>query len=93
MLPDWVDGVLGRARIAVTPVRSAPGPPDRVQALIGASRPLDHFASASRFSFAQSLSDGTGSMGGPPFVPQAQGPSILASVMQGQDFVFKKAQT
>jgi hypothetical protein len=54
---------------------------------------VTYFASASRFSFAQSLSGGTGFIGGPPSVPQAHGPSILASVMQGQDFVFKQAQT
>ena len=51
------------------------------------------FASASRFCFAQSLSGGTAFMGGPPSVPQAQGPSILASVMQEQDLVFRQAQT
>jgi hypothetical protein len=51
------------------------------------------FASAFRFCFAQSLSGGTGFMGGPPSVPQAQGPSILASVMQEQDLVFSQAQT
>ena len=51
------------------------------------------FASASRFSLAQELSRGTAFNGGPPSVPQAQGPSILASVMQEQDLVFKQAQT
>jgi hypothetical protein len=50
-------------------------------------------ASASRFCFAQSLSGGTAFMGGPPLVPHAHGPSILASVMQKQDFVFRQAQT
>src|ERR1700677_4544219 len=52
-----------------------------------------YFASASRLSFAQALSRGTAFSGGPPFVPQAQGPSVLASVMQEQDFVFRQAQT
>ena len=52
-----------------------------------------HFESASRFSFAQSLSLGTAFSGGPPWVPQAQGPSAFASVMQKQDFVFRQAQT
>jgi hypothetical protein len=52
-----------------------------------------YFASAARFSFAQSLSFDTAFSGGPPAVPQAQGPSILASVMQEQDFVFRQAQT
>jgi hypothetical protein len=52
-----------------------------------------YFARALRFSFAQSLSDGTGFIGGPPSVPQAHGPCILASVIQEQDFVFRQAQT
>jgi hypothetical protein len=52
-----------------------------------------HFASASRFCLAQSLSAGTAFIGGPPSVPQAHGPRILASVMQAQDFVFRHAQT
>jgi hypothetical protein len=50
-------------------------------------------ASASRFSFAQALSDGTAFIGGPPSVPQEHGPFVLASVMQEQDFVFRHAQT
>src|SRR5579864_4933641 len=52
-----------------------------------------YFPSALRFSLAQALSFGTAFSGGPPCVPQAHGPSILASVMQGQDFVFRQAQT
>src|SRR5215813_1492079 len=56
-------------------------------------RGIYHFASASRFCFAQPLSDATAFIGGPPSVPQAQGPCILASVMQKHDFVFKQAQT
>jgi len=52
-----------------------------------------YFDRASRLSFAQSLSGATAFMGGPPSVPQAHGPSIFASVMQKQDFVFKHAQT
>ena len=52
-----------------------------------------HFASESRFSFAQAPSRGTAFSGGPPCVPQAQGPSVFASVMQEQDFVFRHAQT
>jgi len=52
-----------------------------------------YFASSSRLAFAQSLSCGTAFNGGPPSVPQAHGPSILASVMQEQDFVFRQAQT
>src|SRR6478609_6238850 len=58
-----------------------------------ACRRIHFFASASRFSFAQSLSDGTPFIGGPPCVPQAHGPCILASVMQKHDFVCKQAQT
>jgi hypothetical protein len=54
---------------------------------------LNYFVSASRFSFAQALSLDTAFNGGPPSVPQAHGPSILASVMQAQDFVFRQAQT
>jgi hypothetical protein len=42
---------------------------------------------------AQSLSDGTAFIGGLPFVPQEQGPGVLASVMQEQDLVFMQAQT
>jgi len=53
----------------------------------------NYLASASRFSFAQAPSRGTAFRGGPPFVPQAHGPSVLASVMQEQDFVFRQAQT
>jgi hypothetical protein len=52
-----------------------------------------YFASASRFSFAQALSFGTAFNGGRPSVPQAHGPSILASVIQEQDLVFRHAQT
>jgi hypothetical protein len=52
-----------------------------------------YFESSSRFSFAQSLSAGTAFSGGPPCVPQAQGPSILASVMHEHDFVCRQAQT
>lgn len=52
-----------------------------------------YFARAARFSFAQELSFGTAFSGGPPSVPQAQGPSILASVMHEQDLVFMQAQT
>ncbi len=48
---------------------------------------------ALRLYFAQALFRGTGFNGGPPCVPQAQGPSILASVMQEQDLVFRQAQT
>jgi hypothetical protein len=51
------------------------------------------FASSSRLCFAHELSDGTGFMGGPPSVPQEHGPSVLASVMQEQDIVFKQAHT
>jgi len=54
---------------------------------------LDYFASSSRFCLAQSLSGDTAFIGGPPSVPQAHGPSILASVMQEQDLVFRQAQT
>jgi hypothetical protein len=53
----------------------------------------DYCDSASRFAFAQALSLATAFIGGPPCVPQAQGPSVLASVMQKQDFVFRQAQT
>ena len=53
----------------------------------------NQFARASRFRFAHLLSDGTAFMGGPPSVPQAHGPSILVSVMQEQDLVFRQAQT
>ena len=53
----------------------------------------NQFARASRFRFAHLLSDGTAFMGGPPSVPQAHGPSILDSVMQEQDLVFRQAQT
>jgi hypothetical protein len=53
----------------------------------------DYFASASRFSLAHALSFGTAFSGGPPSVPQAHGPSVLASVMQKQDFVLRQAQT
>ena len=52
-----------------------------------------YFPSALRFSLAQALSFGTAFSGGPPCVPQAHGPSIFASVTQGQDFVFRQAQT
>ena len=52
-----------------------------------------YFASASRFSLAQSLSAPTAFIGGPPWVPQAQGPSIFASVMQEHDLSFMHAQT
>jgi hypothetical protein len=52
-----------------------------------------YFASASRFVLAQSLSTPTAFSGGPPCVPQAQGPYILASVMQEQDLFFRQAQT
>lgn len=52
-----------------------------------------YFAIASRFSLAQALSCGTAFRGGPPCVPQAHGPSVLASVMHEQDFVFRQAQT
>lgn len=52
-----------------------------------------YFPSALRFSLAPALSFGTAFSGGPPCVPQAHGPSILASVTQGQDFVFRQAQT
>jgi len=62
-------------------------------ALVAGQANLSYFASASRFSFAQALSRGTAFSGGPPLVPQAQGPSVLASVMQSQDFVFRQAQT
>jgi len=54
---------------------------------------LPYFARASRFSFAQLLSGATAFMGGPPCVPQAHGPSVLASVMQEQDCVPMQAQT
>jgi hypothetical protein len=60
---------------------------------LSAGKTNAYFASSSRFCFAQSLSDCTGWSGGPPSVPQAQGPSIFASVMQEQDLVFKQAQT
>jgi hypothetical protein len=53
----------------------------------------NHFERASRFCFAHLLSDGTSFIGGPPSVPQAQGPSILDSVMQEQDLVFRQAHT
>jgi len=46
-----------------------------------------------RLYFAQALFRDTGFKGGPPFVPQAQGPSILVSVMQEQDLVPWQAQT
>jgi hypothetical protein len=49
--------------------------------------------SALRFALAQALFLGTGFRGGPLAVPQAHGPSVLASVMQGQDFVFRQAHT
>lgn len=52
-----------------------------------------YLARASRFSFAQSLSGATAFMGGPPCVPQAQGPAIFASVMHEQDLSFMHAQT
>ena len=52
-----------------------------------------YFARALRFSLAQALSFGTAFSGGPPSVPQAHGPSVLATVMQEQDFVFMHAQT
>jgi hypothetical protein len=38
----------------------------------------NYFPRALRLYLAQALLRGTGSNGGPPFVPQAQGPSILA---------------
>jgi hypothetical protein len=53
----------------------------------------NHLARASRFRFAHLPSDGTAFIGGPPSVPQAHGPSILDSVMQVQDLVFRQAQT
>jgi hypothetical protein len=54
---------------------------------------FSHFASASRFSFAQSLSCCTAFSGGPPFGPHAQTPPVFAIVMQEHDLVFKHAQT
>ncbi len=60
---------------------------------ISNGRPARYLASASRFSFAHALSFGTAFRGGPPSVPQEQGPSVFASVMHEQDFVFKQAQT
>jgi hypothetical protein len=54
---------------------------------------LSHFASASRFSFAQSLSRCTAFSGGPPFGPHAQTPPVFAIVMQEHDLVFRHAQT
>lgn len=50
-------------------------------------------ANASRFSLAQLLSFGTALNGGPPWVPQAQGPSVFAMVIQEHDRSRKQAQT
>jgi hypothetical protein len=52
-----------------------------------------YLESALRLAFAQSLLLGTAFRGGPPCVPQAHGPSILASVMQAQDLFCRQAQT
>lgn len=54
---------------------------------------FSHFESASRFSFAQSLSCCTAFSGGPPFGPHAQTPPVFAIVMQEHDLVFRHAQT
>src|ERR1035438_861781 len=60
---------------------------------VKASRISPYLASASRLVLAQALFRATAFMGGPPAVPQAQGPSVLASVMQEQDFVFRQLHT
>lgn len=48
---------------------------------------------ASLLAFAQAPLAGTAFIGGPPSVPQAQGPSVLAMLRHEHDFVFRQAQT
>jgi hypothetical protein len=68
--------------------------PQRVSSgVISRSVTIAYFASASRLALAQALFRGNAFMGGPPPVPQAHGPPVLASVMQGQDFVFRQLHT
>ena len=54
---------------------------------------MNYFANSLRFSLAQALSLGTAFNGGPPWVPQAHGPSVLDSVMHSQDLVLRQAHT
>lgn len=52
-----------------------------------------YFERASLLAFAHALLAGTAFIGGPPSVPQAHGPSVLAMLTHEHDFVFRQAQT